>query len=265
MSSFTTFGTVYRSEHTNLLQAAKAENCTDVIRALDQKADANEKNFLGETAIMLLCDFFIKFDNFKEPYKFEAAEMEILKTLSYLHQQGGRIDEVNNYGQTALFYASANLDSENRLIWLIQRGAYVNHRDYNGNTCLHGFVRENDALNCDSQAILMVFGANPEIRNNADQLPEIDEHEVSDHICEKISYRHNVEFLMTGAIKEVSKITHYQKELQNLKKYSLTPKVNLYDFLLMKRKQIMSFIQNAHLVKLKANFMMQNTDFICSY
>ncbi|EAY14342.1 hypothetical protein TVAG_026630 [Trichomonas vaginalis G3] len=86
-------------------------------------ANINEKNDLGETALIF------------------AADFNYIEMIEFLILHGANINEKNNQGEIALHYAADNNHKEMAEL-LISHGANINEKDENGKTALHYTVEK---------------------------------------------------------------------------------------------------------------------------
>lgn len=111
--------------HLPFLQVAiKNNNPVMVGNLLQFGADPDQKNSLGQTALMYA---------FIDEYKVAAQTKEIVNLLL---DAGANPNIKDNQGETALNYAAKSLKSHDTILALLQAGAYIDNRDQNGVTPL---------------------------------------------------------------------------------------------------------------------------------
>ncbi len=115
-----------------------------------RKDDINARDIHGETAL------------------FRAAANNQSICIRILHENGGKLDVVNNQGDTALLKA-AGAGNARSVSALIEIGASLSERNANGDTALHvaAFFNQGAVVRD-----LLILGADAKIANKQNRTPE---------------------------------------------------------------------------------------------
>src|SRR5689334_9880496 len=140
-----------KESHTTALEYAVRNGNEDIVRVLlAAKADVNEKDDFGQTALMMLSDSVtseIVWDLINAGAKvntrdkdgdtalISAAEVNNVDALKALIEAGAKVNAANSAGDTALMKAASN-GLVNNVRALIMAGADVNARNKEGKTAL---------------------------------------------------------------------------------------------------------------------------------
>lgn len=256
-----------------LFSATKTADYGEIVAALEDGADPNQKNDKGETSVMLLSKIITDY----APGEIFDGDISsrVINSLELLLSKGADIMTKNNFGQNALFYAAGSHGTL-QLKWLLNRGDgkfWVGEYDNFGNSCLHGRQMQDDKEGffelpgCHSISILCHFGASPTQPNKYGIKPPemLCTMFQPDRYCwayqdftAKVTYLREQRWVVSNR----SKVKLWADELQRMAQENILPALTLRDLFSQNRYKMSKIISNESLIRLHYN---NNGDFTAAF